>query len=203
MPFVPINQTAKLDFIYNHLGQVMVNSMYIRDSTGWDQAKLQTLMEDGADWWSGHMDVCTSSACELVMLRARDYTTETGYVMEYQPSSPIPGTDTGEPYPGNVSSTIKFQTGYAGKTMRGRWYFVGMTENAATGNALNPVWRAATYAAAIAITTDIATGTREHVIASKYYMHQARIAAMVTPVVNYAIDPVVRCMRRRLTGVGS
>lgn len=131
----------------------------------------------------------------------------------YQDSDyPIPGTNTGDPVPNNVTVAVEMRTHLLGRSFHGRVYLVGMNTGLLDASTPN-VLKTASLADVPAVFNELWSGLNGwHSItapADRYrlgvmsYVHNGavRSPAIITDVSGFALsDPYLDSMRRRLPG---
>jgi hypothetical protein len=198
MAFVPVSHVAKLDLVYLQGEQEMVNTLYVYSSIGWSTSTLTDLAGFTWSWWDDEYGPFVSSDVSLKLIRARDLTEQDGPVIEYISIDPAVGDGVSPVLPGNVTCTVKFLTGLAGKRNRGRVYVVGLQEASVTGNRLITGHSDDWIAAFMAFKSMCEAHSWTHMQVHQYTKDGPLEAGVARPIVQYACDGVVRSQRRRL-----
>lgn len=209
--FVPCLNTLEVAVQYIQNQEPVLNTYHVQNTGAWDAAaaldclSVFFLWEDVGYSGSGVPKNNRSSTTELVSATGRDLTTLTGLRVEDIPSGgPIVGQDTNPPLPNNVTIALKAATNVAGRSFRGRTYWIGMTEfmiDPAEGQtikaAILPTLTGAMTALVHAIHATNPAWTM--VVCSKHHNGVPRAAGLMTPVQAYtAKDGYLDSMRRRL-----
>jgi len=201
-PFIPAPLTARVRLVYSANGQVVENVFHWKGDVPWTSSSIATLVDAVALNWN---DSVRNELPGAVVLQ---YVEGTGLDTDAGPQVTLPvgtgGALAGTILPNNVTIAIKFSTGLAGRSMRGRMYWPGLTEPEITGNQLNatPAANKVTRITSFFDEVETATGFT-HVIVSYCSAHVWRTTAVVTPVITYLLtDTNLDSQRRRLTGRG-
>lgn len=202
MPFVPAANVIEV---------FIEHSFNNKDGIGWvfhykpttAPISLEKLLDLGqalAAWWNTDVKPLVANTTHLTRVRLRDISVQNGIVADYTTGMPITGTRAGAAMPANVSLSLKKNTGYAGRSFRGRVYWLGITEGDVTNNAV-----ATTYINDIvdalqeAIIIVGAVDEYEMVVVSKYNSGNPRPTGLATLVQTFSVaDNVVDTRRDRL-----
>lgn len=129
MAFVPIDNCAQVTMLYQTAGDFAENIYYVGSpEAAWTSASLLTLCGVFRSWESASGKTARSTTVGLTMVKARDMTVEGGPEASLVVSPAIFGTDSTGALPDNVSIAIKWVTGVAGRSHRGRTYHIGSTK---------------------------------------------------------------------------
>ena len=204
MAFIPAPNTARVELVYNDIGQVTENVFHFRFDHEPDAADLNSLCAALVSWWTTNMQPITSVGAQLFKILARDMTVEGGVGIEYTTGLPLSGTGTSA-LTSSVTVATKLSTGLTGRNFRGRSYFIGMPADAlsADPNIISTTFAAAVDAAFEALIGVAITEGTELVVASFFHDNAPRISAVLTPIISASVDRFVDSQRRRLTGRGS
>lgn len=205
MAFIPAPDTAELVATYTMPnGNQAKNVLNFRDTLlqGWDAATLQALITAYVNWENATAKALRSSQVSLTSVLARDMSVQNGAVVEQ--AAAIPGTNAGANMPSNVTLSVKHVTGLAGRSFRGRTYWIGLSETMVTGDFVIVATGNAIVAAMNALRTTLQPQGFYFVIVSRYSNNAPRTTAVVTNVLaSQVIDMRVDTQRRRLPGEGS
>jgi hypothetical protein len=133
--FVPCLNMAQFSLIFNTpSGDIAENNLWIRRSAAWDNAHLNTMANALVTWFSTGDGVNSyrdqmSNQCSLASVAWRDHTTVNGLSNNTQAGLPLAGTDLTEGTNPGLTKAFTLRTGLAGKSFRGRIFFVGMPAN--------------------------------------------------------------------------
>lgn len=206
MTFVPVLNTVQtnLKFVGPN-GQTVENILYWVRDTAWTVGDLADLAIAIATRWNAGPRAQTIASYALNSVYARDLTTENSAVYENFIVPPAAGTRAGNNMPANVTWAIKFSTGIAGRSFRGRNYLVGLAEAEITGDYISSTYGAAYLAAWSAMIAAVETDADViHCVVSRYSNGVPRVAGLATPVISYgSADLRVDTQRRRLAESGA
>jgi len=133
--FVPCLNMAQFSLIFSTpSGDIAENNVWIRRSAAWDNAHLATMAGALVTWFGTGDGVHSyqnqmTNQCSLVSVAWRDHTTINGLSNNTQAGLPLAGTDLTEGTNPGLTKAFTFRTGLAGKSFRGRAFFVGMPAN--------------------------------------------------------------------------
>lgn len=199
MAFVPVANTIEVFVEHNYNG---------KDGVGWvlhyqpltaplDLGKLTDLGATLITWWDTEMKPLCSNTTHLTRIRLRDLSVQNGIVADVTAGLPITGTRAGAALPSNVSLTVKKNTGYAGRSFRGRIYTLGATEGDITVNAASSAYANGLVAAFNeAILLVGAADEYEMVVVSKYSNNAPRPTGIVTLVQSFSLSDLIVDTRR-------
>lgn len=205
MPFIPCNNTAKVELIYLDQGQRVENVFHVLCPTPPDATELNEIAEAFRDWWDVEMQPLTAHDVSLVLILARDLSTEAGTAIEFSDGLPLEGTGAG-PLPNNVTVAVKWSTGLAGRSFRGRTYMVGLPNNSIDPDNTNQLltsYQTSLDTAFELLIDAMEDAGRALVVASFFHDNAPRAAGIVTVIQAASIDINIDSQRRRLAGRGS
>jgi hypothetical protein len=130
----------------------------------------------------------------------RDLTVEAGAVYDYTFLTAEAGSESTALLPANATIAVKFSTGLAGRSFRGRVYHPALCEGQVTLNALVAGQGSAILTFWESLLTDIASNTlSSHVVVSRIADGTPRTEGVATPVISYTLTDVkIDTQRRRL-----
>jgi hypothetical protein len=136
----------------------------------------------------------------LVLVSVRDLTTESGLAIERTTGLPLIGTNASPQLPNNVTVAVKWSTGFAGRSFRGRTYHIGMPENSTVSNQVSagPLADLNTAYAALIGVPPATDASMTLVVVSKFHANAPRLAGVTTPILARSINPTIDSQRRRL-----
>jgi len=184
--------------------QIVQNTLYFELPAGAPSAlQLADLATGVGDYWGLNMLPLQAAELTLEFVSARDLTFVDGLVAE-SISGQGPGGNANGFEPANVAACIKFITGRAGRSFRGRNYFGGIPTDVITGNHFVGgflVSLAAAYAGMVGLGT-LAAGW-QWVVVSRFSGGLPRAEGIKTVVTDaFSTDDVADSQRRRLPGRG-
>lgn len=207
MPFIPVPNTVELVATFRNT----VNFNNVKNVINWKKrsgavvaADLDVISGYYATWWQAAGNDHVSNQISLVQIDMRDLSSEASYVEVNPIASPPLGALGGAVMPMSVTMAVKFTTGLAGRSYRGRLYFVGLAETEVVGDFVN-----ATAAEAIRVAYDglrtgafAATGY-DMVVVSRYHNKAPRETGIASVITGVSLtDTRVDTQRRRLIGEG-
>lgn len=188
-------EVCRFTLQYKRDTRTFENVFHVRSTGGWNLDDMETAAITFRVWWDTYMKLKIPNVISLYQVMARLYDPSNPLAFDYPVSPPIPGTEAGDTEPGNVTSTLSFRTGLAGRKYRGRIYVAGynagdiapddtitsaaVTRNAVAADRLIDIWP---------IDQDLVV------------FHKA--TNTFTPIKSYIIENIVDSMRRRLPARG-
>lgn len=203
MPFIPAENTVEVQMIFSYQLQVCQNVYHVQLPGEPTQPDLIDIAEAFKDWWDTNLKPLVSSACALTRIICKDISSENDDAIEYSTGLPIAGTGGANSLPNSVTLAIKWVTGLAGRSFRGRTYHIGLDESQVTGNEVLTTPFNALGAAYNALVPAIAALGYTLVVCSKFSDGAARTACVLTEILGAVADNIIDSQRRRLPGRGS
>lgn len=202
--FIPAADTAKFSLIFNNNGNLAMNIFHARTTSGFTTELLQAGCEYFRDWWDDNMKGQAASTCTLVRVEGLDISTDDGLTYVLTAGMPIAGTNSNPQAPANVTVAIKLNSEFSGRSRRGRFYVVGLTEGNTVGNVLESGTVTALQTAANALIEEIdpALPDGQLVVVSYCADKHWRDEALVTNIVSATINTDLDSQRRRLNTRG-
>lgn len=199
MGFIPALNTVRIAIEFSLSGQICVNVVYAKKSTTVLSTDLTALITAIRGWWTTDAKGSFHSDLTIRAIRTRDMTTQAGLVEDYIYAIPEAGTVGGVCAPNNVAVACSYRTGLAGRSYRGRSYWMGIPEAAYTDNYLDTGYPTvfATIGADLGDAIESVTDFT-HVVASFYANKSARGQAVLTTITQYVVDARIDTQRRRL-----
>jgi hypothetical protein len=203
MAFIPVPDVCAITLDGVWLGEDAVNTLYFRKTGGWSGAQMLALATGVRLWWADEMQGLTSLSGSLQGVRYRGLATANEPTDVVTGSGPLQGTKVGDPTPGPTSFAIKFRTGLAGRSFRGRNFMWGIVMGDVSGNVLSGS-QAEGYRLAYNALFDIATAhSCTWVVVSRYANKLPRVTGISTPVTSVSYtDLNLDVMRNRAAGRG-
>lgn len=205
MAFQPAPNIAQFAMRFLQAGQHVENVYHCYRSQGWDANSLNETAGTFKNWWDGDMQSLVAPNVQLLSIIGTDLTSETGVGVEYADGLPIAGTNPGQAPPNNVTIAVKWGTGLAGRSFRGRTYHIGLQANMiqADGSlfpgSLNDLRSAYD---GLRVTLDNVVLALEFGVLSRVAAGAPRTTAILTPITGVSIEPFTDSQRRRLPGRG-
>lgn len=200
MGFIPAADTAEVVMTYTLPDGNQAKNVYnVREAniTSWSPTALNLLCDEFEDWETSTAKTMRSTGVLCTRIAARDLSSENGAIVERVVA--IAGTVASPVLPANVTFAIKSSTGFAGRSFRGRTFWIGINEGAVTGDILATAWIEFFIAAMEALQTALLANGWVPVVVSRYSGGSPRSAAVVTDIISYsATDNIIDTQRRRL-----
>lgn len=192
---------AKVAFVGNRDTRQWVNVFHAHKTTG-----EITLQDMGAlasamfDWWNTQYRQEFGPSVVLDVIQVRKLDPLNPLALDYTTGLPLGGARTGGEVtmnPGNVSLTLSWRTGLAGRKFRGRTFIPGLPlVDTTTIDTINSGTVARLSAIAASFMTHVLNSGLEPVV-----FHQVSNVAP-TLITNFVIDAILDSMRSRLPGRG-
>jgi hypothetical protein len=121
-PFIPVPNTASVEFIYANAGEHNENVIHVAKGSPFSLSDLQALRGVCDTWDDAYNQDMRSNQAALVRIRTRALDTNSSPTEDFALTTPRTGNLTGTPMPLNVCICAKIATGLAGRSFRGRWF---------------------------------------------------------------------------------
>lgn len=201
MAFIPVTNTMKVDFIY-HIGTTFAtNTLYVGASTAPDSAVVQLVATYAAAWWNDHVKPLQPSTVALDHVEVRDLTLADSWYGSAT-VTPNTGTKAGTILPMNATLAVKFSSGKAGRSYRGRNFWIGLCEGDVEGDFVSQSTRDAIQAAYLAWSAEVGDHDHFWYIVSRQHNNVQRTSGERSFVTGVSIESTVDSQRRRLAGRG-
>lgn len=134
MAFTPAPGVCEVVHHFGTTGGPQYNIYHVLHSDGsaWDNAAQVAVGNVFKTWNQGTANAFRQASIFSIEFRMRDLSVQAG--AEAIVSDLTNGTNAGAPLPNNCTLAIKASTGVAGRSHRGRTYWVGLSENMTTGD---------------------------------------------------------------------
>lgn len=204
MAFIPVPDTAEVVLTYTGpSGNFLKNVINVREATlvSWTPALLQGVIDIFQAWHNSSAKTRQSNQLLLTSILARDLSVVDSYVVEETMS--VPGSIASPMMPANVTFCVKGLTGFAGRSFRGRTYWVGLAESMVSGDFVLGTDADAIVGSMNVLRTTLNTQGITTVVVSRQTGGVPRATGVATDIINYAkTDNRVDTQRRRLIGEG-
>lgn len=200
-PFIPAPGVAQLNAFYECAGQVCQNvyHFYKGSTSAWTGAQLVTLKGMFDAWETAYGRDLRTLNTALHRVRILDLTAEGGAVLDQ--ASSIEGTHAGDIYAQSNTIAIKANTGFSGRSKRGRTYWIGLPSTFLSDGEVSTGFIDAAIIAMNALIAAAETATTPLVITSFQSGDAWRSTAVSTIVQDYSVsDTYADSQRRRLPG---
>jgi len=196
MPPIVIPDTARSAIRMQQGGRQRVNVLHFRKLGGFTAGELNTLNVALMAWWEAVIRPQMPNNLTLVDITSTNID-DPIQEQDVQPCvTNCTGTIAGEPEPGNVTGTISWRTGLAGRRYRGRSYWPAMltTQTNNDDTIFSGLVLAMAAAAGNLLFANLGAGVVPAVA--------SRVLLASTPITGWVIDNVLDSMRSRLPGRG-
>lgn len=200
--YIPVPNTAKVDWIFSTPGGVAMNSLYFEKGSAFSGTELADIAAAAEDAWETNVSPAVSETVTLNRTVVTDLTTDSsGQVTDV---GGISGANANPQMPDNVTLAISFRTALRGRSFRGRIFHVGMPRTDVVGDSVGDS-NAALFAALYQDTIDTieaAVSGLQHVVVSLCHDGAWRTVGVTTPVIAITVDPTLDTQKNRLLGRG-
>ena len=207
MAFQPVLNTISLFLEYQMPGGARVgNSLNVLDDlAGVTAPRVEGLVTLVNVWaQTASAKGARSNEVGLTRINARDMSVEFGEVVDFLVNPAIVGTVATPAMPANVTLSVKFGTGLAGRSARGRAYHVGIAEGMVSGDFVTNSPATNILAHWTSLRTALIADDFQLVVVSRQHDGVVLPAGVVRPVTQITlVDQRVDTQRRRLTGEGN
>lgn len=204
MPFVPTPNTLRAEIIFLWDSQQVENVFHIRTPNVINESELDSVHTVMNLWYDSYLSAMQPSAVSLLKYVIADASDQFGVSKEYAPTTRIQGQVSSSPsMPNNVTLAIKWNTGFRGRSYRGRTFHIGLWESAMVGNNIASDVLANFISTYTQLITSLDGSTRELGVVSKFQGNVQRTEGVFTPIRTVTCDGVVDSQRRRLPGRGA
>lgn len=202
MEFVPAEKCARASLIFSIGTGIAVNTLWVQNTAeDWSVPTLATLCGILRDWWDTNWKSKVTNEVTLNSIVAKDWAVKDSYAYEL-PCNIVGTRGNDAVLPMNVTAAVKFLTGRAGRSFRGRNFVVGLCKSQVMGDGILTQVRDDILAAYNALQADLSEDTFQHVVVSFQHDKVKLVTGMVTAVQSYNMDVVLDSQRRRLAGRG-
>lgn len=207
MAFVPAPQVIELVPRFRNTTTLAtsVNVINVRKTSGSvTAADLEAVSAAYGTWFVGAGNDEVSTGIQLVEISTRDLTAEDSFIDTNVMSPAISGQVANPVMPMNVTLALRLTTGFAGRSRRGRLYFIGLPEQSVSGDYILTAPANGIVEDYTTLKNALATAGYEWVVVSRVNEGVPRTTALITPItaVSY-YDLRVDSQRRRLVGEGT
>lgn len=202
MPFTPAPGICEVVHHFGAAGGPQYNIYHVMhtDSSSWSLSQLSSLGTVFKSWNDADAMLYRHSQIFSVEFRLRDLSVQSG--TEAVVPDGVSGTAAGSPYPGNVTLAVKASTGHAGRSFRGRTYWVGISESMASGDQIVTAMGNNIVAALTTLLGNVNAVTNQQMCILSGQQDKVLLNPRVgRPIVGWLMaDTNLDSQRRRLTG---
>lgn len=206
MAFIPCPNTIEAQLVYTMELEPCENVYHMSYSSTPTQSSLTTLAGVFTAWETAHGSQHRSTQCALHVVRLRDIASASGQELIFSVSPAITGINASDPLPNNCTIATAMRTGLAGRSNRGRGFWIGMTDSMVSANSVVSSIQTAILGDYAALLSALGTNGTPLVVLSKYHGTDSngkpipRSAGVTTPVISFSMDVTMDSQRRRLPG---
>lgn len=198
MSFIPVPNGRKATFNYSLNGIPVANVLYFEKVGAATLENLETDAEAIINSWEVQIMPLLSNRLSFNSLELRDATNESGLVVIETDSLPATG-GVDSVVANNVAMTVTLQTGFAGRSYRGRTYLPGIPTLVYQNQLFTTVFTAAVQTAYENFWEAMETAGLTLGVASFQNGGLPRSEAELTPVIAVRANQQVHTMKKRLT----
>lgn len=199
-PFIPFPNTIEIDAHYLVEDIPCENVYHVHGGAAWTSTSMAAAAAAFATWEAAEAAHHRSSDVLFVGAHVRDLTTATSGEVDHTDN--VAGVLTGPRLPNHCTIAIKAGTGIAGRSFRGRTYWIGLTQDQLDTNDCNLIVIAVANAIVAHMAALIAVAwpnSGQLVVASRRTGGTDRTTGVSTPIIEYSlVDRFVDSQRRRL-----
>ena len=184
-------EVCRFTMVFKRDTRTFQNVMHVRSTAGWNLAEMEIAAQTFRDWWETQYRLQVPSVISLVQVQARLYDPASPLAFDLPVSPPLAGTGTAASEPGNVTTTLSYRTGLAGRKFRGRIYVVGYNESDVAVDD--------TISSSLVSRNAIAAGGIIGIWpAGQDLVVWHKDTNSFTPIISYVVENIIDSMRRRL-----
>ena len=193
---------CKVALVFARDTRTFINTFHVENSVEWDFSAMQVLATDFRDWFDTYYEACISDEVSLTQVQVRKYDPTAPLAYDLPVSPPIAGTRPGECLPGNVTCTMSWRTGLAGRRFRGRVYVPGISEaDVSVFDEVSSTVINLLATAGVQLLTSALTAGALGVFHAPKEVPSA-FDNTITQIVSVVLEDIVDSQRRRLPGRG-
>lgn len=126
-PFIPAPKCASFELFYTFGSYVMENVLHTKSDIDYTDAMLQDVASRICTWDTNYARGIRGSGVNLVNIRCKALHASDAPLRDYIDAGNHAGSYGGSVLPPNATFCTSLRTGLAGRSARGRWYWVGLT----------------------------------------------------------------------------
>jgi hypothetical protein len=203
--FIPAANVVQVTVVYDQFGQKMMNVYNVLSGAGHVEADLDRIKAKILTWLTNNLKGEQHNTSSTSLILAKSLDSEGDIAKEYVVTPALTGTQGNTALPGGTTVCVKWSTGLAGRSYRGRTFHIGLSSVHINGNQLGTSAQTFITAAYNALLPILAGGgtVDKLVVVSYCHLSTWRTSAVVTPITGASVDINLDSQRRRLTGRGS
>lgn len=203
--FIPVADVCSVELIFGALGQVIENVFHVylgAPASGADIIALRGVFDS---WHNVTMKGQIQSGVVLNRIRTKALDTGASPMEDYSLPTPRAGSFAGVLLPLNATKSIKLQSGLAGRSYRGRFYWPGLSTTQVSGQTVLAANLTAMINSITTLQTNLTAANAAWKLCVVSYRTGGswRVIGAATAITGaVAVTANVDSMRRRLTGRG-
>lgn len=135
MAFVPVPATIKCSLFYTMQGIQAMNRIHVGVGSSLPtEADCATVAAAVANWWLSNCQALVPTTTSLRAVEAISIAEQNGPQATFSAGLPAAGTVISPALPNNVTVAVSLRTGLTGRSARGRWFWVGLSEGQVVEN---------------------------------------------------------------------
>lgn len=204
MEFIPAPKVVQCELTFQVGTTVCENIFNVlcpQEPIAGDMQNIGNVLEA---WYLTKYKVLQPQTVQYIRLHMRDMGSRVSIERDFVPLEAVYGSDIVYPIlPMNVSVAINLHSAYAGRSARGRIYYVGLKESNVTGDGIDSTFLATVRSNFADLIGDFQAAGYTWVIVSRVADGLPRAQAVTYPVVSISTKGVVCSQKRRLSGRGN
>lgn len=205
MPFVPAPNIVEVEWRCLRNAQKVENRLMVDMLAVPTAVAMQDLAEVCWNWWQNNHAAKLPIGVNLREVVCTSQHAINAPQVTYAPSTTVTGTGTGAAQPNEVSLCVSLRTGARGRSARGRWYMLGITQSSmADDNNVSAAYASQCATSLQQLVNDInATGVVAVIVSYVSQKAPRPGGPVYFPITGtQVVDNVVDSQKRRKPGVG-
>jgi len=202
--FIPADNTVKVAMYFDTDGGKAMHVLHFVKPDTWSESDCRNFHGYVSEAWNTNCSPGQANTVVCSRIVVTDLGSEDSFEYDAAPTTDLTGGLASPVMPGNVTVATKFGTGHAGRSYRGRAYWIGLTEGQCVGDQLGAGAGAFINGAWTDFAGALHDSDLEASLAIVSYCNEGawRLAAQVTPVTAFTTENTLDSMRTRLAGRG-
>lgn len=203
MEFIPAPKVVQAELVFSVGTSIAENVFNFLCPNQPVDSDLQAIGDFLEVWWIQHYKLLQQYDVIYSHIHMRDMGSRESIMRDFVPGSTQHGSRNGSPIlPMNVTVAVNYLTNLAGRSCRGRGYFVGLAEDQVTGDGINETVRTEIAACFQELIGHATNAGYTWVVCSRHFNGVARAQAATFPITGIKVGNVVCSQKRRLSGRG-
>lgn len=201
-PFQPVPDTASIELIYEINGGKAENVFHVKKDTPFTAIDLVAAAGIFNTWWNAYLKPQQSNDVTLSKIVCKALDTDSSPAIEFTSGLPDTGAINDVAAPGNVTLAVKWSSGLAGRSYRGRTFHIGLCVTQLMRDHVGTTLQEALHDAYVALLDAVSGGDLTLVVVSRFHNNARRTTAVTTPITGVSVESTLDSQRRRLSGRG-